>query len=244
MTEKRINKIFAFQIALCALFLILSIDFPNDDGFEAGLDLALGIIFFGIFYIPVMAINFIYNIIYCIVLKKKASLTPIAVIVLSFIIKILTIGFTIYFTIFYAMIFIWRSFLMTLIFIAIFLAVIILSIISMTFETKIRKNEMKSLWLFVKWLTPWNDFWKNHEMQSKIALWSSKFKICRKNYILITERKAFTTIMQKLVFAFHDKLVCHFMTDYRHFMKQQFHFIKKQKNPENEKFSGFLIIAI
>ena len=154
MTEKRINKIFAFQIALCALFLILSIvvfailpkiDFPNDDGFEAGLDLALGIIFFGIFYIPVMAINFIYNIIYCIVLKKKASLTPIAVIVLSFIIKILTIGFTIYFTIFYAMIFIWRSFLMTLIFIAIFLAVIILSIISMTFETKIRKNEMKSL---------------------------------------------------------------------------------------------------
>ena len=149
MTEKRINKIFAFQITLCALFLILSIvvfavvpkiDFPNDEGFEAGLDLALGIIFFGIFYIPVMAVNFIFNIIYCILLKKKANLTPIALIVLSFIIKIATIGFTIYFAIFYGMIFIWRSFSMTLIFIAIFLAVTVVAILSMSSETKIRKK--------------------------------------------------------------------------------------------------------
>ncbi len=149
MTEKRINKVFAFQIALCALFLILSIvvfavvpkiDFPNDDGFEGALDLAIGLVFFGIFYIPVMAVNFIYNIVYCIVLKKKASLTPIALIVLSFIIKIITIGFTIYFALFYAMIFIQRSFLMTLIFIAIFFAVIVVSILSMSCETKIRKT--------------------------------------------------------------------------------------------------------
>ncbi len=154
MTEKRINKIFAFQIALCALFLILSIvvfavlpkiDFPNDDGLEGALDFAVVLIFFIIFYLPVMVVNFIYNIVYCVVLKKKASLTPIALIVLSFIIKIATIGFSVFFIILFAEVFIDRSILLAVILLAIFVAVIILSIISMIFETKIRKNEMKSL---------------------------------------------------------------------------------------------------
>ena len=154
MTEKRINKIFALQIATSALFVVLSIlvfailpnlNLPNGDGLEGALDFAVVLIFFIIFYLPVMVVNFVYNIIYCIVLKKKTNLTPIALIVLSFIIKIATIGFSVFFIILYAEVFFKRSILLLLILLAIFVVVILLSIISMIFETKIRKNEMKSL---------------------------------------------------------------------------------------------------